>query len=167
MSCSSSRKVCSDCGEYISLFKSCHIRRKNECVRVKRHWVTEWNRKNEGRGREKHIVIVRDREQLQLTDTPWGYTTLTERTSSLSSSSSSSGPSGSYDYSLSGHCPPLLSTSCHQDPAAPNLSTPAPSYQHCLSSVVKAPHAINSAVPLTDRHLLACTVAICNNHRTS
>ena len=24
-------------GEYISLIKSCHIRRRNECVRVKRH----------------------------------------------------------------------------------------------------------------------------------
>ena len=122
--------------------------------------MTERNRKlqrkNEGRGREKHIVIVIDGEQLQLIDTPWGYTTLTERTSSLSSSSSSSGPSGSYDYSLSGHCPPLLSTSCHQDPAAPNLSTPAPSYQHGLSSVVKVPHdPINSAEPLTDPHLLA------------
>lgn len=58
-------------GEYISLIKSCQIRRRNECVRVKRHWVTEWNRKlqrkNEARGREKQIV--RDREQLQLIDT--------------------------------------------------------------------------------------------------
>ena len=62
----------------------------------------------------------------------------------LASSLSSSGPSGSHDYSLSGNC---LSTSCHQHPAAPNLSTPAPSYQHGLSSVVKDPHAINSAVP--------------------
>ena len=66
----------------------------------------------------------------------------------------SSGPSGSHDYSLSGNCPPL-STSCHQHPAAPNLSTPAPSYQHGLSSVVKVPHPINSAEPLTDPHLLA------------
>ena len=24
-------------GEYISLIKSCHIRRRSECVRVKRH----------------------------------------------------------------------------------------------------------------------------------
>lgn len=31
-------------GEYISLIKSCQIRRRNECVRVKRHWVTESNR---------------------------------------------------------------------------------------------------------------------------
>ena len=67
-------------GEYISLIKSCHIRRRIECVRVIRHSVTESNRKlqrkKKGRGREKHIV--RDREQLQLIDTPWGYTTLTE-----------------------------------------------------------------------------------------
>ena len=61
----------------------------------------------------------------------------------LAFSLSSSGPSGSHDYSLSGNWPPL-STS---HPAAPNLSTPAPSYQHGLSSVVKDPHAINSAVP--------------------
>ena len=69
-------------GEYISLIKSCHIRRRNERVRVKRHWVTEWNRKlqrkNEARGREKQIV--RNREQLQSIDTPWVNTTLTERT---------------------------------------------------------------------------------------
>ena len=78
------------------------------------------------------------------------------RTSSLSSSlssSSSSGPSGSHDHSLSGHCPPLISTSCHQGPV--HLSTPATSYQHGLSFVVKAPHGINSAVPSTDPHLLA------------
>ena len=29
-------------GEYISLIKSCQIRRRFECVRLKRHWVTEW-----------------------------------------------------------------------------------------------------------------------------
>ena len=75
--------------------------------------------------------------------------------SSLSSSLSSSGPSGSHDHFLSGHCRPLISTSFHQDPAAPNLSSPAPSYQHGLSFVVKAPHGINSAVPSTDPHLPA------------
>jgi len=77
----------------------------------------------------------------------------------LSSSSSLSGPSGSHDHSLSGHCPPLISTSCHQD-AAPNLSTPALSYQHDLSLVVKAPHGINSAVPSTDPHILASKPAL-------
>ena len=72
-----------------------------------------------------------------------------------SSSSSSSGPSGSHVHSLSGHCPPPISTSCHQDPTAPNLSTPAPSYQQGLSFAVKAAHGIRSAVPVTDPHLLA------------
>jgi len=71
-------------GEYISLIKNCHIRRRNLCVKVKRHWVTEWNRelqrKNGWRGREK--LIVRNREQLQLIVTPWVYTTLTEWTAS-------------------------------------------------------------------------------------
>ena len=79
----------------------------------------------------------------------------TSSSSLPSSSSSSSGPSGSHDHSLSDHCPPLNSTSCHWDPAAPNLRTPAPSYQHGLSFVVKAPHGINSALPSTDPHPLA------------
>lgn len=74
-----------------------------------------------------------------------GKSSGTSSSLSSSTSSSSSGPSGSHDHSLSGHCSPLISTSYHQDPAAPNLSTPAPSYQHGLSFVVKDPHLLASS----------------------